>query len=517
MRSCSQREELIRSLFSAAQGFEDEDDVASALAHFEAVVDTFEANPGPQQSDAVVEDADLPPLSFVASAAANSAGGFFMDEGEMEKARKKLRKAESLWSGNVMALVNLANIEREYGDFLEAMRIYNTCAEECVKILEKHGKFDQGWMEEWMVVPSQYCYSQSCYLLALLKHQIGSFQSALHELRLFGFKWRISPAVWKCIGVRHEPSIHMTEPAQSRFNVSLMRNAISEKMQHHLREAFKPDSAFWDGTNYAAGEYFSFWFDLSKKPSNLVELLIKEELLPLVPNCDGIIGAEWWVHSRPAGRNLGHQLHFDTEENSLHLFKDIMSPRVSSVCYLSGDNSGGPTVVFDQKVDDKQPCKLALVANPQDRGFLMFPGNRLHGVLPAKTARKPKRSRDSQSILDSPSSLPHRLTLLLGFWDKDVQKIGLRRQIGPCATFPRTTRSCAWPACLDIPQSSSAECHSQAQHLQPHEIKNPWELISDPNTFSPDEVLPIPCNVDQRFFVRDFTFFKKQLLEEEEA
>ena len=36
--------------------------------------------------------------------------------------------------------------------------------------------------------------------------------------------------------------------------------------------------------------------------------------IKLKNNTDEIIGAEWWVHHRPVGANLGHQLHFDTDE-----------------------------------------------------------------------------------------------------------------------------------------------------------------------------------------------------------
>ena len=68
---------------------------------------------------------------------------------------------------------------------------------------------------------------------------------------------------------------------------------------------------------------------------------------------------------------MGHQLHFDTEENTLAspptltgggeqggtseipFPPRILHPAVSSVCYLTGAAAGGgPTVVFDQRVGE---------------------------------------------------------------------------------------------------------------------------------------------------------------------
>lgn len=58
--------------------------------------------------------------------------------------------------------------------------------------------------------------------------------------------------------------------------------------------------------------------------------------------------AEWWAHIRP--HSSGHQLHFDTDEQYLHMGHGIRTPSVSTVCYLGPDQRvGGPTVVFDHK------------------------------------------------------------------------------------------------------------------------------------------------------------------------
>ena len=58
---------------------------------------------------------------------------------------------------------------------------------------------------------------------------------------------------------------------------------------------------------------FMVRYDLSRPPNNLIESLIKKNLLPLLfdshPEARGrIVGAEWWVHTRAAGRNLGQRV-----------------------------------------------------------------------------------------------------------------------------------------------------------------------------------------------------------------
>ncbi len=41
-----------------------------------------------------------------------------------------------------------------------------------------------------------------------------------------------------------------------------------------------------------------------------------------------IVGAEWWVHTRLIGRDVGHQLHYDTEEESIRRYGRVLHPAV---------------------------------------------------------------------------------------------------------------------------------------------------------------------------------------------
>ena len=152
------------------------------------------------------------------------------------------------------------------------------------------------------------------------------------------------------------------------------------------------------------------------------------------------MGCEWWAHTRVSSRNLGHQLHFDTEEKTVERSGRIVHPLFSSVTYLCGERQGGPTLVLDQRVDDAKSGNVSVLVFPRDDSFMMFPGDRLHGVLPTTTTnndrnRTKKRTKRAEET-------KQRTTLMVGFWAHDVTKshrTSKREKFGPCCTFPRCT------------------------------------------------------------------------------
>mmetsp|Transcript_69 Transcript_69/g.234 ORF Transcript_69/g.234 Transcript_69/m.234 type:complete len:633 (-) Transcript_69:79-1977(-) len=564
-------------LFMTAQGHEDDGELSEAFAAYELIQDVALEELG-KRKDVGMDYNDLasleePPLHVIASTAANCAGGLFLDNRDFEDAREWFQRALEWWDGAVMARLNLANIEREHGNPTTAITLYkklvaqeedlrkikaeignapkkpqadsgaadakdendeendkaknednsNEMEEEDQEEEEEEEGEGNGWIEHWVDAPVESCAEQAAYLLALMHHQWGDFDEAIPYLQKYPVKWRIGPEVWKCVG--QNPELGGPKTAKEDAPVRLLKNALDADLMKALCSSFSPSSPFWEGTNYADGAYFSFWYDITQKPSNLVEKAI-QELLPLVGR-DDIVGAEWWVHSRPSGRNLGHQLHFDTEENSLN-GKDatILHPVVSSVTYLTGDNAGaGPTVVFDQRVDDVEPATRAYVANPVNGSFLMFPGDRLHGVLPGRPPQSAKRTRNAETKLRDPTQVTHRLTLLVGFWNQDVAKIGKRRRLGPCAPFPRASRGVDWPSVIDLPagdaspskkgKSSSESTETTSSGPIPlgvHQVPDglAWEGIpagAEPPRFS------LPEGLDQHFFVEDHAEFRERLLQ----
>ena len=124
-----------------------------------------------------------------------------------------------------------------------------------------------------------------------------------------------------------------------------------------MTKVFAPDAAFWKESNYSTRGYYSFFHDFDgaaakKQPCNLIEEVIINHLLPRAQQCldnmaksDGeksnscddsntIRGFEWWAHTRPIQANLGHNLHFDTDESILDQEGKVKHPVLSSVLYL---------------------------------------------------------------------------------------------------------------------------------------------------------------------------------------
>ncbi|GBG28255.1 Hypothetical Protein FCC1311_044782 [Hondaea fermentalgiana] len=522
-------------LFTAAQAHEEGGDLDEAFALYERIealaLGQSPAGAGerrdPRWKFAELVASDEPPLHVLAATAANCAGGLFLDEGEYTEARSWFQRSLQWWDAAVMARLNLGNIEREHGNPEVAISLYSKIAEQEQEWASQRNEFtaksdadaqaaQDSWISNWLEHPLRSCGQQAAYLIALMHHQWGRYDAAVPYLQKYPVKWRIGPAVWKCVGKSSEADPGASLEVDQTCPVRLVKGALNDELLAALQHAFRPSSTFWDGTNYCDGAYFSFWYEIDRKPSNLVEQAIQELLSHL--GRDDIVGAEWWVHSRPSGRNLGHQLHFDTEENSLGGENEtILHPAVSSVVYLTGAATGaGPTVVFDQRVQDVTPGKRAFVSNPVDGSFLTFPGDRLHGVLPGRPPKPGKRTRQAETKLRDPTSEPHRLTLLVGFWTREVQKIGKRRRLGPCAPFPRASRGVDWPSEIDtIPLSDESKASTSGSSIVPlpvHRVPEgqAWEAV--PPGPHPPQYETLPDGLDQHFFVADHAEFRRRLL-----
>lgn len=122
--------------------------------------------------------------------------------------------------------------------------------------------------------------------------------------------------------------------------------------------------------------------------------------------------------------------------------KNIVHPIFSSVTYLCGESQGGPTLVLDQRVEDTKSGNVCALVFPHNDSFMMFPGDRLHGVLPTTPIKdlKTNRTKRSKQMYET----KQRTTLMVGFWAQDVTKSHRRakkEKFGPCCMFPRCTLS----------------------------------------------------------------------------
>ena len=593
-------------IFMKAQAKEDRDDVAAAAALYERLIAKAEEEVVTPTPSSVTDEALLaaslagspcPPASLIVSTALTSLGGLHLDASRLAEARSAFLRSLSWWPNNAMALINLGDLEREHGSLARGLEHYASAAALPPLPTEgeeegssedgssKDGSDDEGsesegseesdqgdahpaWFDSWVASPRLECASISTYMCALLYHQAQDFGAAVPYLRRFaGVRLRLSPAVWQLAANRPQPPPKASDvvvPASTHPNPSDPRSvrrfdgAVPPELLERLQLSFAIDSPFWKETGYAARGYFSFWYDVRRAPTNAVEALARH-LLHLTGSSDDIVGCEWWVHTRPEGRSIGHQMHFDTEESSL-AEGEILHPVVSTVTYINGSATGGdPTVVLQQRVHDDKASSVS-VSHPVIGSTLFFPGDLLHCVVPttplestkacaAPSVAVPSKKRGraaagldttshSLSQLTPSSASPQRVTLMMGFWTCAVNARCPRPLYGACGPTPRATRHVTWPENLAWPRDEreSRALHERDRQTQkdpeaifrttpcrqvPAVEGSPWQRIPEGRgaTQGGSETegsyytaLPLPEARNQRFFVSAVSEFREQIV-----
>jgi hypothetical protein len=265
-----------------------------------------------------------------------------------------------------------------------------------------------------------------------------------------------------------------------------------------------------------------------------------------------ICGFEWWVHTRPIQANLGHNLHFDTDEALLSQEGKITHPLLSSVLYLTGGEQGGATIVLDQTPDSETNAEQSWRSVPKDNSFLVFPGNLLHGVLPcpgkapveAAPASVSKQAVVVSDLWKDPASSPnaepvkHRLTLMVGFWTRRVpDKMKNQRLYGPCGPMPPCTDEHTWVQEISKGYGGGKSGGNKKSKKSKQVVATATKSIVDDANFktvpipritptweafrsnaSQDEPpLMIPRAIDHRFFVHSGSMcFRESLFERDE-
>jgi hypothetical protein len=363
--------------------------------------------------------------------------------------------------------------------------------------------------------------SISSFMAAMLHSSLGNHDEALNRLKKFHISHRIHPKVWEFAKrtLTNETTKLVainTSVTESRLDFepkAFRGNVLPQHLYDRLCTIFNPKGTYWKESDYQNRGYYSFFNDINDKvksnPSNIVEDLVVNHLLPLVEKeqpsvANKIVGFEWWTHTRPLSANLGHQMHFDTDELFLEKEKKLTHPVVSSVLYLTGNKtntcqSAGSTIVFNQTPDSKEVASKAYVSHALDNSYMIFPGNCLHGVLPCPgTGTNDIESDDTVE----------RLTLMIGFWTRRVpdnfEEVSL---YSPCSPLPPDNDEHSWIKDIkcNYPQT---ELEDEAEEVVKYDHSSGTTLPSispawESTNHIEDDVssLAIPCSLDHRFFV----------------
>jgi len=344
----------------------------------------------------------------------------------------------------------------------------------------------------------------SSFMAAMLLSCLDRHDDAMVQLQKFRFSHRIHPNVWK-MALGSQDSDHKKKSAIDStvmFEPRMYHSKEGVLPQEHysrLCRLFAPEANYWDQSDYNNRGYYSYYFDITKKTRNVVEDAIVNHLLPMAERtleeehkspAPKIVGAEWWVHTRPHSANLGHPLHFDTDEWLLNSKHEVSHPIVSSVLYLTGGGAGaGSTIVFNQTPDSTDNATQVWLSEPKNNHFMNFPGNLLHGVLPCVGGSS------SDGDIDK-----NRLTLMVGFWTRDVTKeMKNRRLYGPCGPLPPATEEHSWvmEAQKKVKQASGNEVEATALKV----VSPAWETIDYSDKEEELAPLDVPASLDHQYFV----------------
>jgi hypothetical protein len=354
--------------------------------------------------------------------------------------------------------------------------------------------------------------STARFMCAMLTSSLGNHERCLDHLQYFDVTHRLHPNVWR----------QSVDEATTDGPVLFTGNILPEPLYNAICKTFSSDACYWKESDYNHRGYHSYFIRTLCDPSNLIEEVIINHLLPLAKKCyagEGeIVGAEWWPHHRPIQANLGHNLHFDTDEAMLQQESVISHPVLSSVLYLTTGGKGlaGPTIILDQKPDSKEVATKCWTCSPQDNTFLLFDGSLLHGVLPCPgEVRFESENVDNGDILywekqSKRIDLPHRLTFMVGFWTRNVpEKIKNPREYGPCGPLPSPDSNEWVKNILTFPKSVPSTQNVVKTYLPT--ISPAWEKIE----VSEGEKLSMPQAIDHRFFVKGAPeFFRNALFED---
>jgi hypothetical protein len=376
------------------------------------------------------------------------------------------------------------------------------------------------------------------YMAATLFSMVDEHDKAKEQLMHFQLTHRLHPNVWNGKTTSNKDLLRAlteplpTQPALCQENV--LPAALYEKLVHF----FKPDAVYWQQSDYDQRGYYSYFMDYNdaarSTPTNVIEDAIVNHMLPLVKSrlteqqASNICGFEWWVHTRPLQANLGHNLHFDTDEALLKDKGEITHPLVSSVLYLTGGKNGGATFVLNQSPETESVADGCWYNEPSDNTLFMFPGHMLHGVLPCPAENSVDTNAPPPTIEalcqgttpKSAQQQQHRLTFMVGFWTRRVPDSILTEQklYGPCGPLPHATDAHSWVKQIQEGYDGSTK-HPVAPpmsveiHPVPR-VEPAWETIScRPN----EPMLEIPRAIDHRFFVnRAPTCFRNSLFERDD-
>ncbi|GAB5357328.1 hypothetical protein AAMO2058_000365300 [Amorphochlora amoebiformis] len=329
--------------------------------------------------------------------------------------RELLEKAKCVWQMQSEAPLHLARMNIAQGNDKEAeaeLRISIKRANEALNLLNSLQKDEEG--ERGILGEMVDAGALGEHELALVLLRNDKSDRADKILKSMGFSHRLNAQVFRPFSPPN-PNLKPENSPPLPWPASLVRawdDALPREVFLRLKEAFKPERAYWGEHRYWEPDtsYFSYWHGLTPsdpKPETLVELAIRNYIWPrakdLIPAAARAVGAEWWVHAREP--LSGHQMHFDTDEAKITEGTEVRHPIASCVLYLDIGATKNPTFITTQTFAGG-PGEEGFLVNPKPNRLTVFDGSLLHGVVPSAPREV--------------SASKFRVTFMVGFWTYDA-------------------------------------------------------------------------------------------------
>ncbi len=180
--------------------------------------------------------------------------------------------AESLtfWPQHVEAALWYGLLLKRLGHISEAERVWRRGCTAAFELITEY----PDWESRQILREQIPCFRVILYNLAILWSQLSRNTLADDALRLLGFSWKLHKQIWDYNLSLQSSSVGASDSSFPK--VCVVDNVVPSALLSDLRaRVFDILSPFWLAHNYFSDPvFFSYNYDLSKAPSNLVEQLI---------------------------------------------------------------------------------------------------------------------------------------------------------------------------------------------------------------------------------------------------
>lgn len=334
-----------------------------------------------------------------------------------------------------------------------------------------HSTNPMSMYDEKRIAAEQRAAESAGHRLLLLLCQTQRCEKADEILRSLGYKLRLAEELLNYpLGISRAQKLGQqllmaSDTVREVPAMAVCDDVLPPHLLQRFQTVFAPESSFWRQHHYDPLQslsrsvgFFSYVYPFTERRAVSVQEQVVDLLLTIAPDLGVDLSqaqvAEWWVHSRVHA--AGHQLHYDSDEKHMARGGAPRHPLFSCVIYLCDSDTGGPTVLTDQRLNSTQRGIQAWLCMPKMNRLLFFDATYLHGVLPGVGAQGQRR-----------------LSFMVGFWSS-LSSVLEGEKPGAAHCYPPVPAAAPLTAASPSPFSTSTAASLPASSNEVQE--EPWYL-----------------------------------------